>query len=64
MVVWFVSCPMFVKGILEFTAALKAPNMTAQGSALGQAAPKQIKALKGRHKIDLTRNPRPMAYGS
>ena len=38
--------------------------MAAQGNALGHAAPKQVQALKGRHKIILTHKLRPMAHGS
>jgi len=48
--------PTFVVSILPGANALKAPNMPAQGNALGYADP-QIQALKGEWRLDKGRPP-------
>jgi len=55
---------MFLICALAVVAALKAPKHGSPGQRPGTRDPQQVPALKGRHKIALTHNVRPMAQGS
>jgi len=53
----------YIMAVMARDSALKAPNVKAQGNALGHAGP-EIQALQGRHNTNSIRNLRPMERGA